>query len=176
MPSPTRVVQIAARLEASCTDCSRRLVQIQRVVQKFGSRDQRTNNPVGSALIPRRPADPGSGGFCVRVARTSGRWEDPSALSALSAAVGRAHNADKADNGLRVGLRVNHRHQETRSTATGRQRAAPRSFMSGLDPFATPGDDGVSSKSGAINARQNRWTTRPATPNSSVDSPPKLFL
>ncbi len=87
-----------------------------------------------------------------------------------------ADNADKADNGLRVGLRVNHRHQETRSTATGRQRAAPRSFMSGLDPFTTPGDDGVSSRSGAINARQNRWTTRPATPNSSVDSPPKLFL
>ncbi len=71
----------------------------------------RTNNPVGSALIPRRPADPGSGGFCVRVARTSGRWE-ASALSALSAAVARADNADKADNGMRVGLCVNHRQQD----------------------------------------------------------------
>ncbi len=37
--------------------------------------------------------------------------EDPSALSALSAAVFKADNADKADNGLRVGLCVNPRHQ-----------------------------------------------------------------
>ncbi len=103
------------------------------------------------ALIPRRPADPGSGGFCVRVARTSGRWE-ASALSALSAAVGRADNADKADNGMRVGLCVNHRHQDhwprpssRRNTvgcwcgaATNRQIVKAGLFLqlSGQDPHA----------------------------------------
>ncbi len=61
----------------------------------------------------------GMAGSGVRVARTSGRWEDP---SALSAAVVRADNADNADNGLRVGLCVNHRHRQTRSTATGRAK------------------------------------------------------
>ena len=38
--------------------------------------------------------------------RTSGYWEDPSALSALSAAVVRADNSDKADSDLRVELCV----------------------------------------------------------------------